>query len=97
MSEPRVYELSAAFDYEAYRANPPLVLPKYKSIKGRRTGHCDECFVLQHENRLGQRMNSAAWERDLHGRTLYLCTPHAFLWKERDAKDESDTRGPRVL
>lgn len=100
MSELPQYTLSATFDHEGHRANPPTGLPKYTSIKAgpRRNTRCDECFVLQHESpRVGQRIRNASWARDIYGNTLYLCTPHAFLWKERDAKDESDTRGPRVL
>lgn len=97
MSELPAYALSATFDHDGHRSNPPTGLPKYTTVKGRRTTRCDECFVLQHENPRGQRMNNASWVRDIYGNTLYLCTPHAFLWKERDAKDESDTRGPRVL
>lgn len=91
------FTLSATFDNDGQHADPPRILPKYIALKGRKRNRCDECFVQQHENPHGTRMRNAAWQRDIRRNTLYLCTPHAFLWKERDAKDESDTRGPRVL
>lgn len=91
------YELSRAFDHDGHRANPPTGRPKYTSLKGRRRNRCDECFVLQHEKRQQHMANAATFQRDIYGNTLYLCTQHTFLWKERDRKDESDTRGPRVI
>lgn len=90
-------KLSATFDHDGHRANPPQARPKYSTLKGRRKVRCDECFVQQHENPRGERMNNASWQRDIYGNVLFLCSPHTMLWKERDAKDESDTRGPRVL
>jgi hypothetical protein len=90
------YELSATFNHDGHRSHPP-VRPRYASLKTRRRNRCDECFVQQHENPRAQRMNNATFQREIYGNVLFLCTPHAFLWKERDAEAESDTRGPRVL
>lgn len=89
--------LSATFDNDGQRAAPPQTRPKYVSLKGRRKARCDECFVLQHENPQGQRINTASYARNIRKNTLYLCNPHTLLWKERDAKDESDAHGPRVI
>lgn len=90
-------KLSKTFDHDGHRSSPPRTRPKYIPIRGRRKTRCDECFVLQHENPQGQRIYTASYARDIHGNTLYLCNPHAQLWKERDAKDESDALGPRLL
>ena len=70
---------------------------EFRGVEGRKpswttqkTGtYCDECMMCQHETPESlQRVRGKAVTKRKCGRTvLFLCGPHAELWKMRDQED----------
>lgn len=58
--------------------------PRWTSIKAAKAPTCDECAALAWETRGTQRTNVARTKRTIRKAELYLCNPHASLWRTRD-------------
>lgn len=74
--------LSRRFSDPTHQAGPDLV--RWTNTTGARAGACDECIAQLWEQGLGAAPSHARTQRHLRDTRLFLCHPHAQLWKDRD-------------
>ncbi len=58
--------------------------PRWTGVKAAKSPSCDECAALAWETKGAQRINPARTKRTIRKHDLYLCNPHASLWRARD-------------
>lgn len=84
MSEPprRPAELSRLHQRERIAKGEKVTYTTQRTPTG-----CDECFALQHEDRLiGSRAVARTSRKRKTGNTLHLCAAHTELWKQLDGE-----------
>ena len=88
---PVAHVLSNMYSAKQYRLRKGRTV-RWTPHRSKTAPWCDECFACQHENPTDRtRMRSYATTRRAlqGGLNLFLCGPHATLWKERDSADQA--------
>lgn len=81
----RGYELSQLCANDNNLRGTSLV--RWTTLKSAKSPTCDECAARAWETQGSERPTVARTKRNVRGHELFLCHPHAQLWKNRDLDD----------